>query len=503
MQDGARVRPPDRLATVAGQAITERSGVELGRAIGAGEVSSREVVEAHIELLRALEPDLGAVAVDRYDAARADADAADERAAGAADPDELPPLLGVPCTIKESIRLEGMPNTAGVVARRGQLATESASTAARLLALGAIPLAVTNTSELTMWIESVNRVYGRTNNAYDPTRTAGGSSGGEGAVVGSGGAPIGLGSDIGGSIRLPAFFNGVFGHKCTAHLVPNSGQWPEAVGEPTRMLAVGPITRRAEDLMPVLRAIAGPDGIDPDTRAVELGDPADVEMAGLDVVISQDISVWPVSRELLDARERAAGALMAAGARVRHESLRSIRRAMEYYLATLSAGDVEEVWVQVGGQPGSRAPVGRILRQALRGRGDHTVSLAILLAVERLGDRVPDSRNARAVEAGRALAREVEDMVGDGVLLHPPFAKVAPRHGRTVGRPWVILHAAVFNLMGLPATEIPLGLNADGLPLGVQAVAGRDRDHVSIAVALELERVFGGWVSPSGHVDRG
>ena len=114
-----------------------------------------------------------------------------------------------------------------------------------------------------MWIESVNRVYGRTNNAYDPTRTAGGSSGGEGAVVGSGGAPVGLGSDIGGSIRLPAFFNGVFGHKCTAHLVPNSGQWPEAIGEPTRMLAVGPITRRAEDLMPVLRAVAGPTGSTP------------------------------------------------------------------------------------------------------------------------------------------------------------------------------------------------------------------------------------------------
>ena len=219
-----------------------------------------------------------------------------------------------------------MPNTAGVVARKGTLATESAPTTQRLLDLGAIPLGVTNTSELTMWIESVNRVYGRTNNAYDAGRTAGGSSGGEGAVVGSGGAPIGLGSDIGGSIRLPAFFNGVFGHKCTAHLVPNSGQWPEAVGEPTRMLAVGPIVRRAEDLMPVLRAIAGPDGIDPDTREVELGDPADVELSGLPVIIGQDITPPKIARELLDVRERAAGALAAAGASVRTESLRSIRQ---------------------------------------------------------------------------------------------------------------------------------------------------------------------------------
>ena len=90
----------------------------------------------------------------------------------------------------------------------------------------------------------------------------------------------------------------------------------------------------------------------------------------------------------------------------------------------------------------------------------------------------------------------MEDTIGDGVLLHPPFPRVAPKHGRTVGRPWMLLPAAAFNLMGLPATQIPLGLNGDGLPLGVQAVAGRDRDHVSIAVAIELERVFGGWVPP-------
>lgn len=481
---------------MAGQAITERSGLALGRAIRARELSSRDVVEAHVELLQRLEPALGAMAVDRYDAARAEADAADQRIASAADGDDLPPYLGVPCTIKESIALEGMPNTAGVVARRGTESTASAPTTQRVRDLGAIPLGVTNTSELTMWIESVNRVYGRTHNAYDSGRTAGGSSGGEGAVVGSGGSPIGLGSDIGGSIRLPAFFNGVFGHKCTAHLVPNSGQWPEAVGEPTRMLAVGPIVRRAEDLMPILEAIAGPDGVDPDTREVALGDPADVELRGLPVIVSQDITPPRIARELLDMRERAAGALAAAGASVRAESLRSVRRAMEYYLATLSAGDAEEVWVQVGGRPGSRAPIGRILREAARGRGDHTLSLAILLGVERLANRVPAARNQKAVEAGRVLAREVEDVIGDGVLLHPPFGRVAPKHGRTVGRPWVILPAAVFNLMGLPATEIPLGLNGQGLPLGVQAVAGRDRDHVSIAVAMELERVFGGWVPP-------
>jgi fatty acid amide hydrolase 2 len=314
--------------------------------------------------------------------------------------------------------------------------------------------------------------------------------------VGCGGAPIGLGSDIGGSIRLPAFFNGVFGHKSSSWLVPNTGQWPPAEGDITRMLAVGPITRRAEDLMPVLSAIAGPDGVDPLTREVELGDPRAVELRGLPVIVSEGASTFPVARELLNARERAAGALAAAGAVIRTESMRSIRRAMEYYLATLGADEGPDVWTLVSGDPSKPPRLRTIAREALRGRGDHTLPLVFLLLGEKLNRRMPAGRKKRAIEAGRTLAREVEDVIGDGVLLHPPFPRVAPRHGRTVGRPWMILPVAAFNLMGLPATAIPLGLNPDGLPLGVQAVAGRDCDHVSIAVALELERVFGGWVPP-------
>src|SRR3954452_22424258 len=156
--------------------ITERSATDLARAIRDGELSSREVVEAHVERARRLNPDLNAIAAERFDLALAEADAADERVRGGED---LPPFLGV-----------------------------------------------TNTSEATMWIESSNRLYGRTNNAYHPKRTAGGSSGGEGAAIGAGFAPIGLGSDIGGSIRLPAFFNGVFGHKPSPGIIPCSGHFP-------------------------------------------------------------------------------------------------------------------------------------------------------------------------------------------------------------------------------------------------------------------------------------
>jgi fatty acid amide hydrolase 2 len=472
--------------------LTERSATALAAGIRSGELTSQQVVEAHIDVLERAQPRLGAIAHERFGHARREADHADALVARAGPDDELPPLLGVPCTIKESIAVKGMPNAAGLVARRDHRAERTAPAAQRLLDAGAILVGMTNTSELTMWIETHNRLYGRTSNAYDPRRTAGGSSGGEGAAVGSGGSPVGLGSDIAGSIRIPAFFNGVLGHKPSPGLIPNTGQFPDSPGEASRLLTIGPLTRRAEDLMPLLRILCGPDGEDDLAREVALGDPAAVELRGLDVIVSDDASWLPVKGELRDARERAAGALAHAGARVRTESLRSLRRALELYLVALQAGagiTMADVLLEQGVDPVR-------LRHALRRDTPHTIPTLLLLFGERVGARMPQSRVRRAVDAGRALAAEVEAVLGDGVLLHPPHPRVAPRHGRTVGRPWVLTPTAVFNLLGLPVTQVPLGLNADGIPVGVQVAAAPDNDHVTIAVALELERTFGGWVPP-------
>src|SRR5262245_58857220 len=173
------------------------SATELASRIRRRELSSLEVVDAHIAHLQRHNPVLNAVVCDRFDAARDEARAADARCAAGAD---LPPLHGVPCTIKESFALTGMPNTSGLVARKGLLSTADATAVRKVRAAGAIPLGVTNVSELCMWMESHNNVYGRTNNPYDPGRIVGGSSGGEGAAIGAGGSPFGVGSDVGGSI---------------------------------------------------------------------------------------------------------------------------------------------------------------------------------------------------------------------------------------------------------------------------------------------------------------
>jgi fatty acid amide hydrolase 2 len=227
-----------------------------------------------------------------------EADAADARVAAASPEEELPPLLGVPCTIKEIFAVAGLPQTAGVVARRGLRARSTAPIAQRLLDAGAIPLGLTNTAELAAFMETDNRVYGRTCNPYDPRRTAGGSSGGCGAAVASGGSPIGLATD-GVSIRVPAFCCGVFGHRPSLGLVPLTGSFPAVGGgEVERVVRFGPIVRRAEDLAPVLRIIG--QGV---------GEPGSVQLGGLRVVLAERCFVGRISRELLDARERAAAAL--------------------------------------------------------------------------------------------------------------------------------------------------------------------------------------------------
>ncbi|HVF79850.1 MAG TPA: amidase [Solirubrobacteraceae bacterium] len=476
------------------QALTERSATDLARAIRTGETTSRDVVEAHIERLEHMHERINAVVVDRYDAARDDADAADARVAAAVNPDELPPFLGVPCTIKESIAMAGMPNCAGLVSRNALRSTENAPVVQRMIDAGAIPLGVTNTPELCLWIETENRQYGRTNNAYSANRTAGGSSGGEAAAVGCGGTPLGLGADIGGSIRIPAFFNGVFGLKPSPGVVPSTGQFPTVHTEiAAKMLTIGPIVRRAEDLIPMLRVLAGPDGIDPYMRDATIGDPADVRIADTTILLSEDTSFVPVSRELRAARLRAAEALESAGAKVETISLRSMKRAMELYLAVLKL----EAGVSVTDLIKAEGSLKVSLFSGLKRKGPHTRALRLLLMSEWLTGKMPQGSLRKMAAAREAFAAEVIAAIGDGVLLHPTHPRVAPRHGRTVGRPWLLTTTAVFNLAAVPVAQIPLGLNARGLPLGVQAAVGPDRDHVAVAVALELEQAFGGWVPPT------
>lgn len=464
------------------------SGTALAAKIRRREVSSAEVVDVHIRHVERVNPELNALVHARFDEARAEAREAD-RALAEGRP-ELGPFHGVPCSIKESFAVRGMPNTSGLVARKGRLAGEDAVTVARLRRAGSIVLGVTNVSELCMWMESNNRVYGRTGNPYDPTRTCGGSSGGEGAIIGAGGTPYGLGADIGGSIRMPAFFNGVFGHKPTGGLVPNAGQHPSATPGIEEFVCTGPIARRAEDLYPLLRVLLGDD-----ERAERLRDPATVDVGSLTVFRVEDHGRHAAHPELLLAEERAAAALSARGAKVRRASLPGLRQALEIWGSTI--GDAGgPTFSELLGE-GAPIPAGRELARWAVGRSPHTLPALALAMAEKLQKVVSKEHTRRFVDAGRRMAGEVAEMLGpDGVLLFPPHPLPAPRHGRPLLRPFRWVYTGIFNILKLPVTAVPAGLSSEGLPLGVQVAAAPGNDHVTLAAALELERALGGWTPP-------
>jgi fatty acid amide hydrolase 2 len=472
--------------------VTE-SATELARKIRTREASSLEIVEAHIALVLRENPRLNAVIETRLAEARKEAREADARVAR--EPlDTFPPFLGVPCTIKESFGVAGLHQTGGLRSRTSARSIEDAVAVKRLRAAGAIPLGTTNVSELCMWMESENRLYGRTNNPYDASRGVGGSSGGEGAAVGAGFAPFGLGADIGGSIRIPAFMNGVFGHKPTGGLIPNAGQFPLPGPDAMRMVTSGPLTRRAEDLWPLVRALAGPTPESPEVLAIELGDPSAVQLEGLRVLDVDTNGVSRVDAELVKAQHRLADHLASRGARVERVSFDALKKSVLIWSAMLSSTGGEDFAVMLG--DGESLGIGREFLRFLVGRSDFTGPSLALAAIEEIPKRFPGNTRELVAE-GLALRRELEDRIGDGVMLYPGYTAPAPRHRHPWMKPIDWAYTAIFNVLEMPGTQVPLGLGREGVPLGCQVIAPRRADHRTVAIALEVERVFGGWVPPA------
>ncbi|XP_023124410.1 fatty-acid amide hydrolase 2-B [Amphiprion ocellaris] len=479
------------------------SATQLAKKIRRREVSSVEVVQAYIDRIQEVNPLLNAVVKDRFAAALQEAAQVDklieEETGGEEVLEDRLPLLGVPLSVKESFALLGMPFTTGMISRRRVVATVDSPLVAQLKRAGAIPLGVTNTSELCMWGESHNHLYGITSNPYDLERTSGGSSGGEGSILGGAGAVIGVGSDIGGSIRIPCFFNGIFGHKTTPGVVSCENQYPPTSGRQDEYLSSGPMCRYAEDLLPMLKIMAGPKA-----HMLSLNTKVDLKKLRFFTIPHDGGSAftYPVSKDLIDIQRKVVRRLEADfGVKVQEVQFPELRYGFQIWDTYMGLPDKEgkppKPFAELMGEPGRPAwPVWELLKWMI-GKSEHTLAA---IGVGLLEVTRSSKASSFIIQQKEKLQKEVEELLGtDGVFFYPSHPRVAPKHHHPLFRPFDFTYTGIINILGLPITQCPLGLNEEGLPLGVQVVGGKLQDHLTLAVALYLENTFGGWRDPGAN----
>ncbi|XP_041925832.1 fatty-acid amide hydrolase 2-A-like [Alosa sapidissima] len=481
--------------------LLKLSATQLAQKIRQREVSSVEVVQAYIDRIQEVNPLLNAMVKDRFSAALQEAAQVDrlieeETEGGEEALAERLPLLGVPLSVKESFAVQGMPNSAGLVSRAKVLASVDAPVVTYLKRAGAIPLGVTNTPELCMWSESHNRLYGLTRNPYSLDRTAGGSSGGEGSLLGGGASVFGVGSDIGGSIRMPCYFNGIFGHKGTPHVVSNEGQLPPCSGQQEDLQCTGPMCRYAEDLLPILKIMAGPN-----THKLSLSEPVDLKKLRFFSVPHDGGSPYtsPVDKQLIQAQRQVVERLEAdLGVKVQELRLPELKYGYQIWETFMGLPDKDgkppQPFAELMGEGGSTVwPPWELVKWML-GRSSHTMA-SIGLALKQFvhfGKPSPF-----LFQQKEALERHLEELLGsDGVLLYPPYPCLASKHHHQLFRPFNFAYTGIFNVLGLPITQCPLGLSREGLPLGVQVISWKLQDRLTLATALYLEKAFGGWRDP-------
>lgn len=478
------------------------SATALAARIRRREVTALELIEASIAQITSVNTKLNAVVFPMFDRARTQARLADARLAQCTDVSTLPPFHGVPIAIKEVFEMEGTPWTAGLMTRRGKLGTSTCPAVSRLEDAGFIPMGKDNISENCMWMESANKVYGWTNNPYDLDRTVGGSSGGTAAIVSACGAPCGLGSDVGGSIRIPAFFNGLYGHKPTGGAVPNTGTHPPCHDAVQRYCQLGPLVRHPEDLMPMLRIVAGPDAGDSECRDFEWGDPQMADVSSLTILNCMELHGSPIisarDGELRAAQLRVCDALRHQGCQIREVGLAEfpeLKYAFDIWASMLGSAQPRPFRVLLSEGKKPLWVVWELLKWAV-GRSDHTLPALGLALLEQVPEQMP-AATARFVQLGLQLKeRLAKELTGNTVLLYPSLPNPAPKHRHLLLGVTDAAATAIFNVMELPVTAVPLGLSSNGLPLGVQVVAAHGQDQLSIAVALELHKHFGGWHAP-------
>jgi Asp-tRNA(Asn)/Glu-tRNA(Gln) amidotransferase A subunit family amidase len=406
---------------------------------------------------------------------------------------EVGPLHGVPLTVKDTIDTEGLRTTSGSRLRANHLPDRDAITVGRLKAAGAIILGKTNTPEMAIPYETNNPVFGRTNNPHALDSTPGGSSGGEAAAIAAGLSPAGIGSDLSGSIRVPAHFCGIVGLKPTTGRVPMDGHTPSAAGLLSLGACIGPMARTIADLGLVFKVIADSTQTEVSKRTGSLQREVSVQR-GLRVSWYSDDGVAPVTDETRGAIVTAANALREAGFEVNEEAPPGVSQG-------------SRLWVELFSRAASEQ-----LREFYREREDEAGPLASTLLHNResandLQGRIGQAENAAAAVLERERLREellrwmkTTPLILAPVGSTPAFEHGAPRvtvKGESLSVFRAFSYSQTFNVFGLPSVVVPAGRSGEGLPIGVQIVGRPWEEKTVLATAAIIEEVLGGWQRPA------
>lgn len=316
------------------------------------------------------------------------------------------------------------------------------------------------------------------------------------SLQGAAGSPFGIGSDIGGSIRMPAYFNGIFGHKPSPFVVSNKGQWPIPLGkEQLSFLGLGPMSRFACDLKPMLKIIAG-------DNAAELALDEPVNLSSLKYFYQENDGgsyfVSPVDYDLRVAMDKVIRHLqIAVKAKPQRVKLPKLKDSVSIWLANMKDASSVGFDSQLANLNGRINPYTEMVKW-LFGMSKHSFIALMTAITDRIGVKYGTPEYHLKVKERDDLRREFEDMLGtNGVLIYPTHPTVALYHNEPIVRPFNFSYTAIINVLGFPSTAVPLGLGPkEGLPIGLQIIANRNQDRLCLAIACELERAFGGWVAP-------
>lgn len=467
------------------ESVTQLSATQMAQLVRARKVSPVDLIDAHLAAIERLNPLLNAFVCVDADRARQQARNAE---AALMRGQELGPLHGVPVTIKSSIDVAGLRCECGSRLRSGTLAAADAPLVRRLRAAGAIILGNTNVPEMLVAYETDNLLYGRTNNPWDLERTPGGSSGGEAAAIAAGCSAGGVGSDGGGSIRVPAHFSGICGLKPTPGRIPATGHFPPSTGPFALLGVVGPMARRVADLQLLLAAMAGSEIGDPSSAPVPLRWVSESQARKIRIACFEEDGRTPPTSEIRAAVRTASEALQGQGFEVVAFRPDGLERARQLWWVFFGQGGALALAPLVAGRESDLHPVLKQFTESSAGEPP--------LTAERLFNAW--------LERDQLRAQVLSQMEEFPVLLCPVCAVPAFRHGQGS---WKATDTGVhyldamsytqwFNLLGNPAAVVPLGQSPEGLPIGVQVVGRPFEEEVVLAVAAEIEAVCGGWRKP-------